>query len=149
MNRFFTLIAAMGLLLMACQNDSNTQQVDAADTTTNAAATPLQLDSVDRIELFFYSDPKDRSTVQQREVVDTAIIAAFKQNLQQETTTQTECPHDVKMFLVRNGDVFKTIYGATAGSCHYLAYAINGKPFYTKLHQRSKAILDSLRNVAR
>ncbi|RPD48202.1 hypothetical protein [Paracnuella aquatica] len=148
MHKLFISIALIGLFT-ACKNASHPEQSIGADTTKNATATALQLDGVDRIELFFYPDPADRKNFQQLDVTDTAIIHALTRNVEQEPITQTECPHDVKMFLVRNGEVFKTVYGATADSCNYLAYAINSKPFYTRLDKDAKTLLDSLREGAK
>jgi hypothetical protein len=137
------------LFVVACDNAPKSQQATPVDSSNGAGTTALQLDGIERIELFFYPDPADRKNVQQLQVTDTTIIAAFKQSVLQDTMTQSECPHDVKMFLIRNGEVFKTVYGATSDSCSYLAYAINSKPYYTRLDQDAKAFLDSLRDVAK
>ncbi len=60
------------------------------------------------------------------------------------TIEKKECPHRIKMYLFKNGDVYKTVYASVEDSCSYLAYAVNSKPFYVALSDSFKSELQRL-----
>lgn len=145
----FLIIALFALLIAACGNSSNKTEHTNALKADREAAYFAAIEKPDSIEFLFYPDPADQKNYQRTQLSDVVAIAALYKNLIQDTVTASECPHDVKLYFFRNGDVFKTIYAATNNNCRYLAFAINSKPFYTPLQTDVAALLDSLKAIAK
>jgi hypothetical protein len=138
------------IVLFACNSQEQQQSEMPVTNTTSANPAPaLDLSVTDSIEVLFFPDPKNQKNYTRLVLADTVAIAALRSNIVQDIVSQTECPHDVKLYFFRGGDVYKTVYGATGDSCRYFAYAINSNPYFTQMEERSFALIDSLRKKAR
>lgn len=135
-------------LLLSC-NDAVQQTNGTVQTDSIATAPVLDLDGTDSIEVLFYPDPNKQKEYKRLMVADTALINALRTNIVQDTVAHAECPHEVKMYWFRNGDVYKTVYAATADSCRYFAYAVNSRPQYVPMQDSVFALIRSLRPKAR
>ena len=133
MNKLVLLILVF--VFVACNNEA--PSVAAVQNRTDG----LDLSATDSIELYHYADPKDQKKFYKKFITDTGFIQQVIKNLQEAGIEKTSCENDFKMFLYRNGEVYKTIYAATPDSCRYYAYIIDGITYFKPLDDSAVRML--------
>lgn len=149
MKNFFFIFSFC--FLFSCSNEPENNS-SLASTTENERVTSqpgLNLSGTDSIELYFYKDPGKKKEYTKLMVRDVSAITAFVNNLEKETMQRNECPHDSKVFLFRNGEVYKTIYVATSDTCRYLAYAVHARQYFVPLDDSVSQLLVQWQQRAR
>ncbi len=136
-------LLALGISITACNNSNNQQRAKEETNMVNNKLTNL-FTQIDSVEFYYYSKPQNQKENETFLIRDTLFINALASNLQLQTTEKKECGHFIKMYLFKKGDVYKTVYASVGGSCNYLAYAVNGKPFYAELSDSFKSEMQRL-----
>lgn len=138
-----TLFFAVALIaLFACNyGDSTENKSTDADSTVAALAVQIDLSNTDSVELLYFTDPANQKIYSRSVLKDTGFIEQISRNIQSLPVQHATCGNDFKLFYYRNGEVYKTVYGATADTCRYFAYIINGQTFFTDMNDSSLALL--------
>lgn len=154
-NLFFSFLA---LFVLACNNNvdsakdqgMNTGSLKSPDNSgAISGSSQSMFGDADSIEVYFYKDPANQKEFTRLFVTDSSKIDVLVQNLGNQDSAMQECPHDGKVFFYRNGDVFKTVYIATADTCSYLAYVINAKPYFIPMNDSTLRLVSMLKAEAR
>ncbi|OQP46594.1 hypothetical protein [Niastella populi] len=145
MHKAYILFFSVTLLMItACDSGAAGEAAKAPDSTAVTANTVAEkpgLSKTDSIELLHFPDPTNQKVYQNVIIKDTAFISQLTSSALAAPVTKNPCAHDYKLYLFRNGDVYKTIYAATSDSCRYLAYVINGVTHFTGLNDSTLALL--------
>lgn len=144
MRSAYTLFFSVALVaLFACGTGANNEKKPAAitDATTAANAESIDLSNTDSVELLHFNDPANQRIYSRSVINDTHFIQQVIRNVQNTPVQHASCSNDFKLFFFRNGDVYKTIYAATADTCRYFAYVINGQTFFTDMNDSALALL--------
>jgi hypothetical protein len=131
-------------MITACNSDAAGEQEKAADSTAVTTAFTVDkpdLSKTDSIELLHFPDPLNQKVYNNTIIKDTAFVSRITGYALATPVTKNPCANDYKLFLFRNGDVYRTIYAATSDSCRYLAYVINGVTYFTGLNDSAIALL--------
>ena len=138
------------LIVAACNNTvNNTKKKEVHDDSSSAFVNnSTGFANTDSIEVYFYADPANQKEFTRLFVTDKASISVFAENLDHQPAEINECPHDSKMFLYRNGEVYKTVYISTADTCRYLAYAINANPQFVRINDSLYNLMNKLKTMA-
>lgn len=141
------LIAGMGFLISCGQNKSNqanlsnTAAVVNSDSVTTASRPFAMPDS---IEIYFYPKPKKKQWYYSTFIKDGNQLRTLMNNVFDKPGIKTECVHDSKMYLYKKGEVYKTVYIATADTCTYFAYAINSQQHFIHMKPDAASLLSLL-----
>jgi hypothetical protein len=145
MHRAYVLFFSTTLIIAtACNSGTGGEKEKAADSTivtTLAAAGQPDLSKTDSIELLHFPDPGDQKVYNNTMIKDTAFIRHITGYVLDIPAKKNPCANDFKLYLFRNGDVYKTIYAATSDTCRYFAYVINGVTHFTNLNDSAISLL--------
>jgi hypothetical protein len=145
MHKAYVLIFSAALLiLIACNSGTSVENDKVTNTTTVtavAAADHPDLSKTDSIELLQFPDPANQRVYNNTIIKDTAFIRQITNSVLDTPAQKNPCANDYKLFLFKNGDVYKTVYAATSDSCRYFAYLINGVTHFTNLNDSAIALL--------
>lgn len=137
----FLLISCIAFF--ACNNNNEGNANIANASTAMAKPTPT-IATPDSIELYYYPRPQNQKEFETFWIKDTTFINALAAELILPAVERNACPHQVKMYLYKRGEVYKTIYAAVEDSCHYLAYAVNGRPYFIPFNNAFKNMLNGV-----
>jgi hypothetical protein len=132
---FFVLVI---IAFVACNDQAATNS-----TNVQALSDKLDLSVTDSIELYHYDDPTNQKKFYRKYITDSQFIKQVIQDVQAASIQKTPCENDFKMFLYKNGEVYKTIYIATPDSCRYYAYIIDGVTYFKPLSDSAVKMLKS------
>ena len=145
MHKAYVLFFSAALLMVtACNSGATGEKEKAADSTAvtaTAMADQPDLSKTDSIELVYFPDAANQKVYHNSIIKDTAFISQITSYVLATPVQKSACANDYKLFLFRDGDVYKTIYAATGDSCRYLAYVINGVTHFTGLNDSAIALL--------
>jgi hypothetical protein len=147
MHKAYVLFYFATLVMMtACNSGAGGEKEKAADSTASATAAPADqpgpdLSKTDSIELLYFPDAANQKVYNNTIIKDTAFISQITSYVMAAPVQKSPCANDYKLFLFRNGEVYKTIYAATGDSCRYFAYVINGVTHFTGLNDSAMALL--------
>ena len=142
LKRLFSLLA-LSFSITACGDSNNQQGAKGKTNMANNKSTSLFV-QIDSVEFYYYRHPHNQKEKETFLIKDSIFVKALVSNHQLKAIEKKECPHRIKMYLFKNGDVYKTVYASVEDSCNYLAYALNGKPFYVALSDSFKSELQHL-----
>ncbi|WP_207511860.1 hypothetical protein [Longitalea luteola] len=139
---YLTFFSVVLIALVACNAGADGEKKPAAADTTHTAPPPrIDLSKTDSIELLHFADPANLKIYSRSLITDTHFIEQIRRNVEVMPVTHGVCGNDFKLFFFRNGEVYKTIYAATADTCRYFAYVINGETFFTNMNDSARAML--------
>lgn len=138
------LAALLGFIFLVGCNNNTTKQPKQEPAQQAGQSTLPDLSETDSIELIYYPNPADQRNYERLVLTDTALVRNLTGMMMEDTARLSECPHPVKLYLFRKGDVYKTVYANTSDSCRYFAYAIGAKPVYVPMQVPAAMLLDSL-----
>ena len=145
MHKAYVLFFSAALvMLIACNSGKPGEKYKAADTTAVTPAAPadqLDLSKTDSIELLHYPDPGNQRIYDRSFIKDSIVIKQIGNFILDTPVQKSPCANDFKLFLFRNGEVYKTIYAATSDTCRYLAYVINGVTHFATLNDSAMVLL--------
>jgi hypothetical protein len=130
--------------MTACNSGTPGEKEKAIDSTAAVSVAPadqLDLSKTDSIELLHFPDAANQKLYSHTIIKDTAFIRQITNNVLDTPAQKNPCDNDLKLFLFKNGDVYKTIYAATSDSCRYFAYVINGVTHFTNLNDSAVVLL--------
>jgi len=130
------------LCVTACADRSQKKEVVAVGRDASVAAAPDDISTTDSVEIYHYPDPDDQKVFERINTSDPGLIALLAKNLERPDISSEACPHFTKLYLLRKGEVFKTVY--VSDSCGYLAYATNGNRVFKQL---DTAVANRLKRV--
>lgn len=129
------------LVLLACNSGANSEKEHTTDTTAVMPPDYVDLSKTDSIELLHYPDPGNQKVYDRSFIKDSTLIKQIGNYILDTPVQKNPCANDFKLFLFRNGEVYKTIYAATSDTCRYLAYIINGVTYFTNLNDSALVLL--------
>jgi hypothetical protein len=134
------------LLLLGCNPSGkfNLSEIDSLSFNLQKVNDQWNMDSV---EFIYYPDPANQKLFKYNIITDSSFLNSLQLNLSGTTGNFSECAHQIKMYLFKNGEVFKTVY--VSDSCQYLAFAQNSKPQFIKMDNYVKPKIDSLKKLLR
>ena len=138
----FLLSACIAFYACNNGNEENTILANASATTTDVQIPTIA--APDSVEFYYYPQPQNQKGFETFIVKDTVFINALTMQLVLPAISRSECPHNMKMYLYKNGEVYKTIYAALEDSGSYLAYAVNGQPYFIPMNNAFKKVLGSM-----
>jgi hypothetical protein len=142
MGKLFVMFFSVFLVIMAaCNSGAKSRKEQPTDSLAIASPELIDLTETDSIELYHYADPANQKAFYRTFIQDTLFIQQIRHYVTNAPVQKSPCANEFKLFFYRNGEVFKTIYAATADTCRYFAYVINGKTIFTDLNDSAMALL--------
>lgn len=145
MHKAYTLFFFSILVIMtACNSGASNKKDKAADSAAVSSVAPAEqfdISKTDSIELLHFPDANNQKVYNNKIVKDTAFISQITNYVLATPVQKKPCANDYKLYLFRNGDVYKTIYASISDSCRYFAYVINGVTHFTNLNDSAIALL--------
>lgn len=145
MHRAYVLFLSAALVMAtACNSGAPREKEKTAGSTAVTTAAPagqFDLSKTDSIELLHFPDPGNQKVYNNTMIKDTTFIRDITGYVLDTLARKNPCANDFKLYLFRNGDVYKTIYAATGDTCRYFAYVINGVTHFTNLNDSAITIL--------
>ena len=128
-------------IMSACNSETKSENQPSSGAAVAGSADHLDLSKTDSVELYHYSDPADQKAFYRTFIKDSQFIQHIGRYIQYKTVNKAPCANDFKLFFYKNGEVYKTIYAATADTCRYFAYVINGEAFFATLNDSAMVLL--------
>ena len=135
-----------GMLIVSCDfTNANVKSVQEVTGNPKITAPEIDFSQIDSVECVYPKRANENKGTVSFFIKDSNFINTLKKDLAATQKPAAECTHEVKLYLYKKGEVFKTVYAALHPQCNYLAYAINGQPFFVplsfNLHQLLRAHL--------
>ena len=125
------LLFLLGFTLLSCNSNCDKRPATDAALATIEEKEKIDFSETDSVEVIYYPQPQNQKEFETFFIKDSLFINVLTANLATDTLSKAECAHQVKLYLFRRGEVYKTVYAALQPECSYLAFAVNGKPqFY-------------------
>lgn len=140
--RLFFLLT-ISIVLNACGNKSNNAETKVVAASQNETHY-IDFTQTDSIQLYYYPQSKNQKEFKTYLIKDTSFVKSITDNLALPTVEKNACEHPAKMYLYKNGNVYKTAYAALNDSCQYLAYIVNGEPLFVPLNKEVENRLKQL-----
>jgi hypothetical protein len=131
------------VMLSACNSTATGGKEKKADSLPVTPTDRIDFSGTDSIELYHYANPANQREFYRTFIRDSGFIQQITNDIMDTTIQKAPCANDFKLYLFKNGAVYKTIYAATSDTCGYLAYVINGVTYFTHLNDTAKALLNS------
>ncbi len=146
MKIYFIVLLSITLAALAGCNGMNEKKNESGYIQeASAAVAGFDFSQTDSMEVYYFPDEKNQKVFIRHLVSDTLALNSFISFLENPETDTKSCDNDYKMFLYRNGAVYKTVYAATSDSCNYLAYVVNGVSYFMPLTDSANTFLATYR----
>ncbi|THU41417.1 hypothetical protein FAM09_04725 [Niastella caeni] len=140
-NAYAVLFSVALVFIVACNSQVKNEKEQGADPVAVTSPDRIDVSKTDSIELLYYPDPANQRVYDRMFIKDSIVIRLISNYILDTPAQKNACANDFKLFLFRNGEVYKTIYAATADSCRYFAYVINGVTHFTNLDDSARVLL--------
>lgn len=137
---FYGLLIVVGIMGCRFNNSKDVLIMQSADTVKSAESN-IDFTRIDSVEFIYLKTINPQNQTKSFYIKDTTFINTLKTNLVVDGKPTEECTHEVKLYLYKNGSVYKTAYAALNKACNYLAYAVNGKPVFMPLSPTLQQLL--------
>ena len=132
-------------IIMGCHFNQSNKKAAEVISTSNVTGNGIDFSQIDSVECVYPKGAKENQQTGSFFIKEPLFINTLKNDLAATQKPAAECTHNVKLYLYKNGEVFKTVYVALPSQCNYLAYAVNSRSYFVplsfKLHQLLQAHL--------